>query len=316
GAPSCSIFHRYRGRGCGALMRVADALNATLVERRVAAGGVDVYHPTYYHTLLARRPRPPAVVLTVHDMIHELFDQVPDRERLCALKRRAVDRADVVVVPSMSTRGDLQRLIGVPDDRIVVIPHGSNFTGDEPGDGSVEFPDRFVLFVGSRWSYKNFRRFFEAMARIMADDPELHLVCAGGGGFTKEELGLFAKAGLAERVHARPGHDRALAAAYRRASVFVFPSLYEGFGMPVLEAMAFGCPVVASRVSSLPEVGGDAALYFDPLDLEDIAGTVSAVLRSDDLRARLSAEGRRRASRFSWDAAVRAHADLYRTIGG
>lgn len=314
GAPSVGVLHWYEGRGCGTLHALADRLNARTVERRVASGGVDVYHPTYYHTTLSEQPSPPAVVVTVHDMIHEVFGDLPDGDRLRMLKRRAVERADAVVVPSQSTKSDLERLLKVPSERIAVIPHGANFTGSEESACKPPTDKPYVLYVGSRRGYKNFSRFFDVLSWLMLDDVRLHLVCAGGGRFTREESRMFAQYGLDHRVIAWPGHAEALIAAYRHAAVFVCPSLYEGFGMPVLEAMALGCPVAVSTASSLPEVAGDAAMYFDPQDEEGMAEAIRHLLYGGKSRQWFIEQGRVQAARFSWEKSAAAHAELYRSL--
>lgn len=307
-------FHRYGGRGRGRLMRLADARNARAVERRIDAGGIDVYHPTYFHTVPRERASGPAVVVTVHDMIHELIAEVPDRERVMALKRAAVARADRVIVPSGHTRDDLCRLLGTPADKVTVIPHGCSFSGTEPDDPALALPERFVLYVGSRIGYKNFTVLLEAIAPLMAADPGLHLLCAGGGALTPAEEALATRLGVAAQVRGTPADDASLATQYRHATLFVCPSRYEGFGLPLLEAMVFGCPVAASNVSSLPEVGGEAVAYFDPADPASITAVIARLLTSADERAALARAGRERARLFSWEASAAAHVAVYSAV--
>lgn len=305
------LLHRYGGRGRGSLLAVADALNARRVERRMDAGGIDIYHPTYYHTVARTRSGGPAVVLTVHDMIHELFAGVPDRERVCALKRRSVERADRIVAVSAHTAADLQRLLAVPAEKITVIHHGCPLTGREPDNEALALPERFVLYVGARTGYKNFAGLLEAIAPLMAIDPGLTLVCAGAGAFTPAERELAARLGIAGRLVQTPADDASLATQYRGATLFVCPSRYEGFGLPLLEAMTLGCPSAASGVSSLPEVGGEAAAYFDPASPEDMGAVIGRLLADPDERERLADAGLKRARLFSWDASAEAHAALY-----
>ncbi len=307
-----SLFHSYQGRGRGTLVAVADALNARACDRRLCAGGVDVVHPTYYHTTPRRRPGSPPVVLTVHDMIHELFDDLPDGARLRALKRSAVGRADHIITASANTSKDLQRLLEVPPSKITVIHHGCSFRGNEPGSQGLALPERFVLFVGSRLGYKNFSTLVQAASPLLKADPSVHLVCAGGGAFTKRERELFERNGIAGSVLQTPADDASLAAQYRRALVYVCPSVYEGFGLPLLEAMAFGCPAASSGASSLPEVGGDAVRYFDPMSPSEMSAVLGDLITDAGARAALGAAGRERSRHFSWEASVSAHLGVYR----
>jgi len=306
-----TLLHRRQGRGAGTLQAAADLLNARLVERRIDAGGIDVAHPTYYHTVPRERAAGPAVVLTVHDMIHELFD-LPDGERVRALKRSAVERSDRIVAVSEHTAHDLRELLGVPAEKIAVIPHGRTFLGTEQGDESLATPERFVLYVGSRTGYKNFARLAEALAPLMADDPALALVCAGGGPLNADETALADRFGLTGRIVSAPADDASLVTLYRRATLFCCPSRYEGFGLPLLEAMSLGCPAVASDASSLPEVGGDAVRYVDPESAGSMTAVIDELLGDEGARRSLTEAGLARASRFSWEASAAAHIALYR----
>jgi glycosyltransferase involved in cell wall biosynthesis len=308
-----TLFHRRSGRGAGALAGIADALNKRLVERRIDAGGIDVLHPTYYHTVPRERAGGPAVVLTVHDMIHELFD-LPDGERIRALKRRAIERADRIVAGSENTRRDLQRHLGVAADKIAVIPHGRTFTGNESGNDALELPGRYILHVGSRVGYKNFTGLIEAIAPLMVADKTLALVCAGGGPLTAAEDAFLGRSAIADRVHPSPADDASLVTLYRQAALYVCPSRYEGFGLPLLEAMSLGCPAAASRTSSLPEVGGEAVRYFDPESVEEMRAVITELLADADARRALAEAGLARAATFSWAASAAAHVALYRAV--
>ncbi|MBE0417862.1 MAG: glycosyltransferase family 4 protein [Coriobacteriia bacterium] len=313
GVPYTRLFHLYGGRGRGRLITIADYLNWKMVRRRTAAGDMCVYHPTYYQMHQPTGGGGCPVVLTVHDMIHELFE-LPDREKTMESKRRAVEAADHIITGSEHTKRDVQELLGVDGANITVIPHGRTFRGDEPGNRQLALPERFILYVGARAGYKNFSGFFDAIAEILRGDPSLHLVCAGGCDFTASERASFERAALSARILHTPADDASLATQYRRALLLAFPSKYEGFGLPVLEAMSFGCPVVCSDASSVPEVGGDAVRYFDPDSVTDMVQGVNAVLSDDVYRSALQTAGRQRANQFSWRASVEAHLEVYRSV--
>ena len=161
---------------------------------------------------------------------------------------------------------------------------------------------KYILFVGARGGYKNFTRFIEAMHKILDRHKELHVFCAGGGAFTDEEKRFFGE--YASRIHQAGLSDEELADAYAGAECLVFPSEYEGFGIPIMEAFACGCPVVCSEASCFPEVADEAARYFDPLNPEDMSVKILEVLDDEALRVKLIASGRERLKIFDWDKAA------------
>ena len=260
---------------------------------RALIDGVDVVH--YPLTVPVPPPTQPHVI-TLHDIQHlDLPELFPRGERL--FRRLAYDHSaraatDVIVVSEFVRERAVERLglapehvhavwLGVDHDRFTASPDVQR----EP----------LLLYPARPWSHKNHARLFEAFAQIRSRRPELRLVLTGAG---------HDRRSLPEGVEAHAVSDAELVDLYRRASCLVFPSLYEGFGLPPVEAMACGCPVAAAAAGSLPEVCGDAAVLFDPLDPEAIAaGVDEALARSDELTER----GLRRAAAFSWDETARAH---------
>lgn len=262
-----------------------------LVRGDADLGGLDAIH--YPFTVGYPRTKLPAAV-TVHDVLH----REPLRSPRRLVRRFTYDgssrRARLVIVPSEFVRGRTHDLLGIPSERIRVIYHGIDhdrfYPGDEPREG-------FLFYPAEPWPHKNHARLFEAFALLQRTHPELELVLTGYDGPAPDGV----------RVLGRVPPDE-LARLYRTASALVFPSLYEGFGLPPLEAMACGCPVAASAVGSLPEVCGDAAVLFDPYDTAAIAaGVEEALARASEL----SAAGPARAASFTWDATARAHDRVY-----
>jgi glycosyltransferase involved in cell wall biosynthesis len=213
-------------------------------------------------------------------------------------------RAAAVVTVSEFSRLELVRHLGIAPNRITVIPNGGEHILAHPADpgvlGRLGLAGRYVLAVSSQSPHKNFGGIMAALAHVRQD---FQLVFAGGTNSRVFRLSatLPGKAYLAGRVT-----DGELRALYENAACFVYPSFYEGFGLPPLEAMACGCPVIASRAASLPEVCGDAAMYCDPRDPMDIARAIDAVLGNPELRADLRRRGPERAARFTWDKAARS----------
>ena len=262
--------------------------------------GLDLVH--YPLTIALPKTGLPSVV-TLHDLQHldgpESFGRAERAFRRYAYEGSA-RHADAVIVPSQFVRRSVVERLGIMPERVHAIPHGIDHARFRPGD---EPRESFLLYPARPWPHKNHERLFEAFALLRRERPELELVLTGGGhegrpvpqGVTVQ--GLVSADGLAS--------------LYRRAACLVFPSLYEGFGQPPLEAMASGCPVAASRAGSLPEACGDAAAFFDPEDAEDIAAVVAAVLETPE---RLAAAGLERAAQFTWTESARRHEAVYRSL--
>ncbi|HEX5800415.1 MAG TPA: glycosyltransferase family 1 protein [Gaiellaceae bacterium] len=243
-------------------------------------------------------------VVTVHDLQHlELPHLFSRSERL--FRRRAHEgsarRATAVVVPSQFVRRSVIERLGLPPERVHAIPWGVDHERFSPGP---EEREGFLLYPGRPWGHKNHERLFEALGLLRQERPELELVLTGGGHEGRPVPAGVRVAGLVSAGE--------LVSLYRRAACLVFPSLYEGFGQPPLEAMACGCPVACSNAAALPEAVGDAAALFDPEEPEDIAAVVAAVLESPE---RLVTAGYERARRFTWAETARRHEDVYRSVG-
>ena len=171
----------------------------------------------------------------------------------------------------------------------------------EKGTILTTLPKKYLLFVGNRGLYKNFIRFFDAVVPLLQKDHDLVLLCAGGGTFYPHEIKSIEDNNLKSQVVQYRFKDSELHDIYKNAIAFVFPSEYEGFGIPVLESMISGCPAILSNVSSLPEIGGDAAVYFDPYNVEDIRNKVEKVLTDENLRSVMIEKGLRQAEVFTWE---------------
>nr|MBA2298137.1 glycosyltransferase family 4 protein [Actinomycetota bacterium] len=233
--------------------------------------GLDAVH--YALTIQLPRLDLPSAV-TIQDLQHLDLPQLFSRaERL--FRRHAyessVRRADAVIVPSQFVRRGIVEHLGISPERVHAIPHGVDHDRFSPAGGPRE---GFILYPARPWPHKNHERLFEAFALLRRERPQLELVLTGGG-----HDGRAVPEGVI--VRGLVSLDE-LVSLYRRAACLVFPSLYEGFGYPPLEAMACGCPVAASGAGSLPEACGDAAALFDPRDAEDIAAVVAAVLESPE----------------------------------
>ncbi len=233
---------------------------------------------------------------------------------------RAAQRAAVVIAHSEHTRQRIVQLLGIPGDRVLVSRHAVDRTvftprphpGDEEVLAKLRLPPRYLLYPASLWPHKNHRALVQALGAMR--DDSLSLVLTGATFGREAELQRWTtELGISGRVrHLGLIASAELPVLYRHAFALAFPSLYEGFGMPPLEAMASGCPVASSLVASLREVAGGAALPLDPEDPSQMAGALDRLSSDAKLRSDLRAAGLRRVAGFSWDAALTVHEEAYR----
>ncbi len=306
------LVHGWRVPHYRRLAPLWQALDDRLTERQLARRSPAILHRTYYaaRPVTARCP----TVLTVYDMIHERFPSYfPEERALVARKRAAVLDADRVLCISESTRRDLLDVVPVDPARVSVVPLAA---GLEPAPPTVPrvCAEPYLLCVGQRGAHKNFDGLLQAL-RVEPRLLESHrLVLFGGAPWTPQDADAVRALGLPVNAIRHVGHDDTLLPAlYRDASALVVPASYEGFGLPVLEAMRCGCPVVCSAGSSLPEVGGDAAEYCDTSDPEAFAAAITRVLDDPERRAGMRERGQRQAGRFSWGRCAAETAAVYRS---
>lgn len=295
---------------------VNSAVNVLASRVILGAYRPDVVHETYYSPL-GSAPRRTPTVLTVFDMIHELYpEDFRHPAATSMVKRAAVNRADHVICISHQTRNDLIRLFDCPPEKVSVVHLAAEVPSAAPvsrqplpvGDAP------FILHVGNREGYKNFRGLLLAIAASPSLRREFRVVAFGSIPFTPGETKAIDEAGLTGRVVHIGGDDAVLDELYRRAAALVYPSKYEGFGLPPLEAMARGCPVVCSNSSSLPEVVGDAAELFDPGDVSAMTRAMEAVLFSEARKSELIRRGAERVRQFSWRRCAEETLAVYRSL--
>ncbi len=277
----------------------------------------DVAHPTYYQLLSQQefnKYRCP-VVVTIHDMIPEIFsEQIDPKGELAENKRKAILAAQAIICVSENTKKDLIERYSLLEDKITVTYLASEIDASL-AYGSEPVPARpYYLYVGGRDKHKNFDGLLLAFAKTISLQPDV-VLCIVGSPFNETEAKLIAELKLTDRIeHYGYVSDSHLAKLYRCSVAFVYPSLYEGFGIPPLEAMSCGAVVVASNCSSIPEVVGDGGLLFDPKSNNELADILLFLLNSSTERDRLIAKGYDRAQAFSWDKTASQTVDVYRSV--
>lgn len=276
-------------------------------------GRFDIFHPTYYDPYFLKYIGNKPFVLTVYDMIHELYPECFSKDDKTAENKKILCKeASTIIAISENTKNDLIKIHGIKEDKIRVIYLGSSFDNK----GSSEKPicrDPYLLFVGNRTLYKNFNFYLKSVAEILISS-KLKLVCAGGGSFTDSELRLIRDLNLQHLVIQIKIDNESLVNLYKNAIAFTFPSLYEGFGIPVLEAFSCGSPCLLSTGGSIPEVGGDAAVYFDPQNSNSIQQTLLKIIHDQVYRNNISLKGYERLKLFSWDKTFEETINLYESI--
>ena len=275
-----------------------------------------IFRADLFHGLNQRLPasRFRRTVCTFHDLfvLTSEYSTPEFRARFAEQARHAAARADLIICVSQFTANQVRDLLGVDSGRLRVVPHGTRF----PAEPSEDLRESLILHTGAIQHRKNLMRLIEAFEQA-APSP-WRLILAGSDGYGAAEIHARIAASPARARIETPGYvsDSALAQLYRRASLFAFPSLDEGFGIPVLEAMAQGIPVLSSNCSALPEACGDAALLIDPLDGEALAHGLHRLIHDSDLRAQLIQAGKSRAAEFTWQRAVTRTWAIYEELAG
>ncbi|WP_312195954.1 glycosyltransferase family 4 protein [Epilithonimonas vandammei] len=272
----------------------------------------DVFVPTYYNPyfldLIGEKP----FVLTVYDMIHELFPQYfyDDPYRVTENKKKLIYKANRIIAVSHNTKKDILTIFPDLDpEKIHVIHHGSSIKIED--NIRIDLPSNYILYVGSRADYKNFKFLVNSINPILKENPDLMLLAAGGGEFTQEEINYIEKSHLSQQIKQQNFEENQLGHFYKNAIFFVFPSQYEGFGIPVLESMACGCPIILSDAGSFPEIAEDAGIYFDITSDDDLRKKIRMLLNDENLRKQFTEKGLEQVKKFDWKIAAEQCLDVY-----
>lgn len=283
-------------------------INKLVVVYRMLFCKYDIFHPTYYDPYFLNYVGNHSLVITVYDMIHEIYPEYFPRDKTTKWKKLLTDRADQIIAISQSTADDLVRIFNIDKEKINVVYLATSI--HKLKKKKLRLPKKYLLYVGDRANYKNFDVLIKAMSEIMLNNASLHVVCIGGGKFTQTELSLFGM--YQSRYHQMMLTDPQLAYSYSKAECLVITSLYEGFGLPLLEAMQCGCPVISSDTSSLPEVGGKAPIYFSPKDVKALVSCINVLTTNPKKRNEMIQAGYKQAKKFSWQKCATQTYNVYK----
>ncbi len=289
--------------------------NTNYVFEELDKGDFDIFHPTYYSDYFLPHLHGKPFVLTIHDMIPELYPQYYGNDNVqIVMKRKLAPLAKAIIAVSENTKQDIIRILGIPEEKIHVVYHGCSLPIVK--ESSKPFPFPYILFVGARWTYKNFIPFVRSSAPILKKHKDLHIVCTGSE-FESEEITLLEELGIRNRfIHQWVKNDTDLYNLYHYALCFVYPSEYEGFGIPILEAYQADCPVLLNRQSCFPEIADEAAIYFD-MDAcqNNFAERLETFMEMNkDDREKLLEKQRQRLQHFSWEQSAKQLAQVYYSI--
>lgn len=290
-------------------------LNQLYSDKLIRKQDFDVFHPTYYDPYFLPVIKKPFVT-TLHDMTYERFPEYFwSQDPLPEQKRKSVERADAIIAISETTKKDLIRYCpDVDPNKIRVIYHGIDTQTPEKTDRVQGLPENYILFVGDRGGYKNFYLFMDACTEILKAETGLSVVLTGGGALGVAEREYLYRNRIEKRVFHFNATDSELNSIFAHALLFVYPSLHEGFGLPILEAFKMQCPVLLSDTECFREIGVNAVDYFQPHSREDLLYRLRNLIGDSSRRKHLVALGNQRLLDFPMENCIRQTLDLYQSL--
>lgn len=306
-----NVLHNWNFKGIGRLKDVLKASSIKKTKKKLAAGQFDVFLSTYYDPYFLDHLNGKPFILTIYDMIHEIFpEHFTSDTKTIPQKKSLIEKADKIIAISKQTKKDILKFYPNVSPEKVDVVYLSQTIIENGASIADQLPPNFMLFVGNRGAYKNFKLFIETAIPFLNADHSLHVVCAGGGKLSGREIEMLEGLGISNKVIQKDYKDSELSSFYKAAKVFIFPSAYEGFGIPTLEAMKCGCPVILADSSCLPEVGGDAVVYFESGNASSLANAIDRMLNDETLRKEMIQKGFKQVNEFSWEKTAEGYFDV------
>jgi glycosyltransferase involved in cell wall biosynthesis len=272
-----------------------------------------IFHPTYFHPYFLKHLKKP-LVITVHDMTYEALPQFFNSEDpLPYYKRLLMQKADKIIAISENTKMDILKYSKIKEDKIEVIHHGIDLRPSTYV--SIDnLPENYILFVGSRWTYKNFHTVALAYKSLLEKFPNMKLILAGGGPLTYGDSEFLLRNDILDKTIQISVSDEQLNTLYKNAICFIYPSLYEGFGLPILEAFKNNCPVILSNCSCFPEIAGDAAIYFDAESVSSLSSKIYQIMENEALRVQLVNAGSHKLKTYTLEKCTAETINVYKEL--
>ncbi|MCE7041476.1 glycosyltransferase family 1 protein [Dyadobacter sp. CY312] len=314
--PEPSAAHSYLGRilKSDRIARRLYKVNEKYSNRLVKQNNFDIFHPTYYDPYFLDTLKKP-LVTTIHDMTYEkLPEYFWAQDPLTKHKRLHIERADAIIAISETTKSDLLKYHDVDESRISVIYHGIEPDTALIFDAVPNLPENYLLYVGDRSGYKNFYLFMDAFKVLSEKYPDLNVVLTGGGSLGVADQELLMRLKLTQRVKHVNVTDAQLNYLYQNSALFVYPSLHEGFGLPILEAFKAQCPILLSDTPCFKEIASDAAAYFSAYSVEDMTSQIERFIGNTERRKQLITKGLARLRDFPLDVSIKKTLDLYKSL--
>jgi glycosyltransferase involved in cell wall biosynthesis len=309
-----ATFKNINFKGKKKLLNTQNRINGIL---KVIQGNYDIYHQTHYEPYAYKYlPKKKKAVTTIHDMnffvIPEAYKEYPfpwiaDWQKISAFK------ANKIITPSENSKNDIINIWKIPNEKIEVVYYGIDPIDLENFDLIRKIDQPYILFVGNRDNYKNFLNFLKSFKIILNIYKDLLLICTGNP-FNNNEKKKLSEMELLNKILQISADENTMINLYKNAELFVYPSLYEGFGLPLIEAMNCQCPVICSKTSCFPEVAGNAAMYFNPYSIEEMAETVVNVLNDSRLKQNLIKSGIERVKKYSWEECANKYIKIYKSL--
>ncbi|MBP9120702.1 MAG: glycosyltransferase family 4 protein [Ignavibacterium sp.] len=295
---------------------ILDFINRSSTIPDLKQGDYDIFHPTYFNPYFLNYLNNKPFILTVYDSIHEKYPEIINAiDKTLEHKKLLLSKANLIIAISESTKNDLIQIYNIPAEKIEVTYLAASINKSQASINQEEnLPEKYILFVGNRDFYKNFNNFILSVEPLLKEHKDLFLICSGGSLFTNEEKKFFHSKELENKILHKGADDFTLATLYSNALAFIFPTLYEGFGIPALEAMNCDCPVIMSNTSSLPEVGGEAAIYFDPNNIDDMREKIKLVIINKDLRNEIILKAKSQRQKFSFEKTAIKTLEVYKRL--